>query len=158
MEYSRITDYLFIGKTPQTDDYEELDQLGIGLVINMRIERSPYPNPAYPEIRLLWVPTIDSPIFPIPISSLIKGANASAEMLALGKSVYVHCAAGVHRGVAMGAAILISQGYRAEEAIRFIKERRNQADPDAWYIRRRIEKFEKVWRDRRGGKLWANPP
>lgn len=148
MEYSQITDKLFIGNTPQTGDYEALSRLGMGLVINMRIERRPYPNSAYPQIRFLWIPTIDYPLFPIPISSLLRGAKAANETFASGKRVYAHCAAGVHRGAAMGAAILISQGYRAKEAIRLIKERRNHADPEVWYIRKRIEKFEKAWKSR----------
>lgn len=148
MEFSQITDTLFIGNTPQTDDYETLDRIGVGLVINMRLEHRPHPNLLFSQIRHLWLPTIDSPLFPIPVSSLIRGVTASLETFALGKKVYVHCASGVHRGVAMGAAILISLGQSAEEAIQVIKEQRERADPGIWYIRRRIEKFEKVWNGR----------
>jgi hypothetical protein len=47
--------------------------------------------------------------------------------------------------VAIGASVLIAQGYRAREAIRLIKARRPVADPDAWHIKRQILKFEKTW-------------
>ncbi len=65
--------------------------------------------------------------------------------IAKGGKVYAHCAAGVHRSVALAAAILIAQGFDLEAAIRLIKDRRASADPDAWYIRRRIKKFAESW-------------
>ncbi len=34
----------------------------------------------------------------------------------------------------------------AEEAMRLVKDRRAAADPDVWYIQRRILKFEQEWR------------
>jgi len=150
VEFSQITENLYVGNTPQTGDYEELERVGVGLVINMRFERRPYPNPSFPQIRHLWLRTFDSPLIPIPISALIKGVRAATDIITLGRSVYAHCAAGAHRGVAMGSAILVSQGISAEEAMYIVKERRHNADPYIWYIRRRIEKFEKVWRGRQG--------
>ena len=38
MDYSRITEDLFIGTTPTIADYEHLRELGVRLVINMRWE------------------------------------------------------------------------------------------------------------------------
>jgi hypothetical protein len=46
----------------------------------------------------------------------------------------------------MGAAILIAQGVDPVEAMELIKEKRPEADPDAWYIRRRIMKFAEIWK------------
>ena len=145
MDCSQITDDLFIGRTPHTQDYDLLRSLGVQLVINMRIERKPYPdnhNPAMPVIRL---PTIDSPLFPIPMRALIKGVKAALPVIEREGKVYVHCQAGVHRAVTMGSAILIAQGYGPEEAMELIKQQRPAADPDAWYIRRRIMKFANLW-------------
>ena len=45
----------------------------------------------------------------------------------------------------MGACILIAQGMPAEQAIELIKQQRPISDPQAWYIRRRIMKFERQW-------------
>jgi hypothetical protein len=45
----------------------------------------------------------------------------------------------------MGAAILIAQGHDPHEAMDLIKAQRWIADPDVFYIRRRILKFAEVW-------------
>jgi protein tyrosine phosphatase (PTP) superfamily phosphohydrolase (DUF442 family) len=145
MEYSQITDQLYIGTTPSMEDYRELRNMGVRLVINMRIERRPYPDPHEPPIERLWLPTFDSPLIPIPIRALQRGANAALETINKGGKVYVHCAAGAHRGVAMGAAVLIARGYSIQEAVSLIKGQRSVADPDAWYIRRRIHRFAETW-------------
>jgi protein-tyrosine phosphatase len=59
--------------------------------------------------------------------------------------VYVHCAGGRHRGVTMGACVLIAQGYDPEAAMKLIRERRKVADPYAFHIRPRIFKFAREW-------------
>jgi protein-tyrosine phosphatase len=65
-----------------------------------------------------------------------------------GGKVFAHCAGGVHRGVTMGACILIAQGYDPHAAMELIKERRPIADPFAFYIRSRIFKFASQWADK----------
>lgn len=145
MDFSRITDALYIGTTPRSDDYPTLLELGICLVINMRIERPPHRNHHNPDLTRMWLPTIDSPFTPIPIFMLRSGATAALEVIQRGEKVYAHCAAGVHRGVAMGAAILIASGYSADQAMQLIADRRPVADPFAWYIRRRILRFAEIW-------------
>jgi len=152
MEFSQITDSLFIGTTPRSDDYEVLRQLGVHLIINMRLERRPHPDRHKSPIPVLWLPTIDSPFFPIPLRLLKKGAIVALETIRQGGKVYVHCAKGIHRGVAMGAAILIALGHPLDEAIQLIVEGRTVADPHIWYIRRRIQLFSKHWNDSGGLK------
>ena len=143
--FSHITDDLFIGTTPLASDYDGLRELGIQLVINMRFSRSPYPDPHEAPIRFLWLRTIDSPIVPIPIFKLITGARAALETILLGGKVYVHCAYGRHRGPAMGSCVLIAQGYRPDEAMRLVMDRRAVADLHVPYIRSRILKFAREW-------------
>ena len=145
MNFSRITDDLFIGTTPLTRDYDGLRQLGIRLIINMRLLHGPHPDEHHTPIQLLWLRTFDSPLFPIPIAKLITGARAALETIQAGGRVYVHCAGGRHRGVAMGACILIAQGYAPDDAIKLISARRAFADPNAYYIRPRIMKFARKW-------------
>lgn len=146
-EFSSITDDLFIGITPLARDYDGLRELGIQLVINMRFIRSPYPDAHETPIRFLWLRTIDSPLFPIPVPKLITGARAALETIRLGGKVYVHCAGGRHRGVTMGSCVLIAQGYEPEEAMKLVVERRPIADPYAFYIRPRILKFAEEWKE-----------
>lgn len=143
--FSNITDDLFIGTTPLAADYDGLRELGIRLIINMRLMHGPFPDSHHMPIELLWLRTIDSPFFPIPISKLVRGARAALETIQAGGKVYVHCAGGRHRGVAMGACVLIAQGYPPEDAIRLISERRSYADPNAYYIRPRILEFARQW-------------
>ena len=146
MDYSHITDHLFIGTTPSATDYDHLRGLGVRLVINMRWEYRPRPDPYDPPLGFLWLPTFDSPLLPIPVHKLIRGAQAALETIRDGGRVYAHCAGGRHRGVAMGAAILIAQGHDPHEAMRLIAERRSFADPFAFYIRSRILKFAREWK------------
>jgi len=105
----------------------------------------PYPDDHPEPIKLLWLRTFDSPFFPIPISKLMIGAKAALETIEAGGKVYVHCAGGRHRGVAMGACILIAQGYEQEAAMKLISERRLFADPNVYYIRERIIEFAHQW-------------
>lgn len=151
MDFSEITDSLLIGTTPRTHDYPLLRELQVSLVINMRVERWPYPDLHEKPLRVLWLPTIDYPLFPIPIRALRRGVQAALKAVNAGGKVYVHCAKGVHRSVAMGAAVLIAQGQSPQDAMSLILERRQVADPHAWYIRRRILLFDKSWKKTNGG-------
>jgi hypothetical protein len=150
MNFSQITDDLFIGTTPSVKDYDQLRDLGVRLVINMRFTYGPRPDPHVPPLLLLWLRTIDSPFIPLPIPKLIIGARAGLEMIRMGGKVYVHCAYGRHRGVAMGSCVLIAQGYDPETAMKLIAERRTVADPYAYYIRPRILRFAREWNGENG--------
>lgn len=153
MNFSQITDDLFIGTTPSVSEYDQLRELGVRLVINMRFSQPPKTDPhpfdgaqgKHPRIKTLWLQSIDSPFFPLSIPKLVFGAQAALATIRDGGKVYAHCAYGRHRGPAMGACILIAQGYDPHAAMQLIKERRAFADPFAWYIRPRILKFAKEW-------------
>jgi protein tyrosine phosphatase (PTP) superfamily phosphohydrolase (DUF442 family) len=145
MNYSRITDNLYIGTTPKGEDYSTLHELGVSLVINMRIGTPPRHDTHIPPMRSLWLPVIDSPIFPIPIRALQKGVLEALKVIEAGGVVFTHCSKGRHRGAAMGACILIAQGMPPEQAMELIKQQRPISDPQIWYIKQRIMKFAKAW-------------
>ena len=145
MNFSQITDHLFIGDTPSRKDYDLLRDLGVRLVINMRLEKRPARDQHQPPLKFLWLPTIDSPGLVIPVGFLRRGVHAALETFQEGGKVYAHCQRGRHRGVAMGAAILIALGYDPDEAIELIKVQRPIADPDMFYIRSRIFRFAHTW-------------
>jgi protein-tyrosine phosphatase len=115
--------------------------LGVRLVINMRFDRRPFEDQHMPPLDFLWLRTFDSPLLPIPIRALMRGALAALETIREGGKVYTHCLHGRHRGVAMGAAVLVALGYSPEDAMRLIKFHRPIADPDVFYIRNRILRF-----------------
>lgn len=136
---------MFIGDTPHMDDYDCLRDLGVRLVINMRFEKRPASDRHHPPLHFLWLPTVDSPGLVIPIRFLMRGVCAALETIRSGGKVYAHCARGRHRGVAMGAAILIALGYDPDQAMQLIKLRRPNADPDLFYIRSRILRFARQY-------------
>ena len=143
-DISQITDYLYISAWPKGEHAAEIRALGVRLILSMHWRR-PVKTVGHPPVRLLWLPTVDTPLTPMPIFLLRRGVEAALPVVRQGERVLVHCKAGVHRSVAMACCVLIGAGYTAEEAMRLVKERRAVADPDAWYIRRRILKFEQEW-------------
>jgi protein-tyrosine phosphatase len=145
MDFSHITENLLIGTTPAPHDYEQLRELSVKLVINMRVEQGPFPDPHDPPLDFLWLRTFDTMFVPIPIGALIRGTQAALKVIESGSRVYVHCAAGRHRSVALGAAILIAQGHAPQPAMQLIKSKRSFADPEIFYIRWRILKFAAEW-------------
>lgn len=147
MDISQITNDLFIGTTPLSEDYSSLHELGITLVINMRIGQKPHPILAGEPINFLWLKTFDNPILPIPMRKLITGVHTAMDAITKGGKILSHCAKGRHRSVAMGAAILIAQGYSAQGAMDLIKLKRPISDPSIFYIRSRIFQFEKLWKE-----------
>lgn len=146
--FSEITDYLYIGVQPAQGHYDQLRALGVRLIINLRFNSRPASDPHEEPIETLWLPAFDSPLLPIPISYLLRGAERSREVILSGGKVYVHCTYGIHRSVAMGACILIAMGYPVTAAMDLIKERRSVADPYAIYIHARIKKFAAEWQRR----------
>ena len=98
--------------------------------------------------RMLWLKTFDSILMPIPMSILLRGAHTALATIKDGGSVLVYCAKGRHRSVAMAAAILISVGYTAHQAMGLIRTHRQAADPGAWHIQQRIKLFEKCLRNK----------
>ncbi len=111
----------------------------------MRVEFRPRKDVHESPLKLLWLPTFDSPLIPISIKYLHRGAKAALETIRHGGKVYAHCAGGVHRGVAMGACILVAQGLSPLAAMELVKQKRPLADPFAFYIRPRILKFANQW-------------
>ena len=149
MDISPITNDLYVGAQPEATHAEELAALNIGLIINMRAELRPHPVYGAPPFSSLWLRTYDLFLTPIRMATLDQGVQAALAVIGKGQRVLVHCQRGRHRSVAMAAAILIAQGYTARDAMRLIAEKRPVADPQAWHIRRQIEKFERHWQKRK---------
>ena len=97
---------------------------------------------------LLWLPNFDAPYLPISYKMLEVGVLRALPVLESGKSVMVYCREGRHRSVAMACCVLVGLGYTADDAMVLVKERREAADPDIWYIQERIRKFEQRWGER----------
>jgi hypothetical protein len=144
-DVSAITDYLYISAWPRGNHAEEIRALNVRLILSMHWIK-PSSLLGHPPVQLLWLPTIDNPLAPMPIATLQRGVEAALPVIADGYRVLVHCRAGVHRSVAMACCVLIGAGMTADEAMQLVKQQRSVADPDVWYIQRRIYKFEQQWR------------
>jgi protein tyrosine phosphatase (PTP) superfamily phosphohydrolase (DUF442 family) len=147
MDVSRITDYLYISSQLDPADAARIHALNVGLIISM-IRRPPPPIYTYPPFRIIVLKTNDSPLFPIPLDKLMVGAEAALAVIQDGNPVLVYCQKGRHRSVAMASAILIAMGHTADEAMKLIRQMRHRADPQRWYIRKRIRLFELEWKRR----------
>ena len=144
MSVTPITDYLAIAAWPTAANISAMRKLGVRLIISMT-NRVPPPELDEPPFRLLHLPANDSPFRPIPLALLCTGVAAALPVIGEGQAVAVHCSRGRHRSVAMACSILIGLGYSAEAAMLIVKQKRAQADPYIWYIRRRILHFGEQW-------------
>lgn len=148
-DVSQITDSVFLSSLPKHEHADHIWELGVRLVVSMPLYRPPRVF-CRPPFAFVHCPTVDSPLIPIPLFMLRRGVEAALPVIERGESVLIHCKAGVHRSVAMTTCILIASGYSAEDAMKFVKERRPVADPYAPYIMARIQAFERDWHKRRG--------
>ena len=148
-DVSPITDYLYISAWPRGDHADDIRALNVRLILSMHWIK-PSKTLGNPPVTLLWLPTIDNPLAPMPMAIFQRGVEAALPVISDGYRVLVHCRAGVHRSVAMACCVLIGMGQTPDEAMQLVKQRRAVADPDIWYIQRRIYKFEQFWRNRVG--------
>lgn len=144
MDISQITPRLYISSWPKPGESVNLWGHGIRLVISMTT-REPLSEFCSEPLDWIHIPTIDSPLTPIPLAALRRGVLAAIPVLADGHCVLCHCREGRHRGVAMTCSILIAQGCSSARAVELVKERRAVADPGAFWIAPRIRKFERAW-------------
>jgi protein tyrosine phosphatase (PTP) superfamily phosphohydrolase (DUF442 family) len=147
LDFSQITDQLYIGVTPKKNEYPFLRDLGIRLIINMRAETVLRKPPETEEITEIRVPTLDNFLFPIRHTTLVHPVELASEAIENGDKVYVFCRKGRHRSVAMGAAILISQGSSLIDSTRLLEEQRPVADTRAKHIHNAIVEFDNYWND-----------
>lgn len=144
-DVSQITDYLYISAWPRGDHAEEIRAMNVRLILSMHWIM-PSRTLGHPPVRLLWLPTFDNPLLPMPIKSLRRGVEAALPVIEAGHGVLVHCRAGRHRSVAMACCVLVAMGMNADQAMDLASQKRQAADPHARHIEKRIYKFAENWR------------
>lgn len=157
IDVSEITPQLYLAARPRSAHVARVRELEIDLVISM-IWFRPAKGLAEPPFRIVRLPTIDSPLTPIPLWMLRIGVSEALKVLDAGGRVLVYCRAGRHRSVAMASCILIAEGMSADEAMATIVEHRPVADPHARYIEARIRAFERDWLRKQRPKTGPEPP
>lgn len=119
---------------------EELARAGITHIIDMQIEFDDTPIARQFGIEVLWNPT-DDDFESKPASLFERGIEFAQRALKVEQTrIFIHCAAGVHRGPMMALAVLGSMGWNLEEAKNLIAERRPVADFAEVYVLS-VEKF-----------------
>lgn len=118
---THITRQVYVGGQIGLGGWRLMEKWGISALLNLRIEwddrwmgiHAPY---------YLWLPAIDGtpPVY----EQLVRGAMFIQAQVEAGRSIYVHCAAGLGRGPTMVTAYLVAQGLSVGEAIAFIAARR----------------------------------
>jgi hypothetical protein len=141
-DVSAITDQLFIASRPRARHVDHVRALGVDLVLSM-VWFVPPRALTRPPVRVMWLPTFDCTLLPIPLFVLRRGVSAAGPIMDAGGRVLVYCRAGRHRSVAMASCILIAEGMTADEAMDHIVAHRPIADPRAPHIERRIRAFER---------------
>lgn len=146
-DISQVAESVFISAWPESQHVDEILALNIRLVLSMHWMR-PSRALGRPPLRLLWLPTFDSPLAPMPMAFLHRGVEAALPVIQEGYGVLAHCGYGIHRSVAMTCCVLIGTGLRADEAMELVKTQRPVADPYARHIQARIRKFEREWQEK----------
>ena len=145
LDYSRVTDSLYVGPQHRKNGVSALLQAGITHIVNMRSEFDDAAHgltldDGYSD-NYCYLPTVDDE--PISAAHIATGIQFIHGAIEGGGKVYIHCSAGVGRAPSMAAAYLISKGYGAEDAFALIRKARPFIRPTPKQIRS-LRQFESV--------------
>ncbi len=121
-----ITPQLVVGGFIDHDDWRQLAAQGVNVVVSLQAER--HDEDAFRDILpvgYLRLPTTDH--MPPSLAQLRMGAAFIDESIKAGKTVLVHCHAGIGRSTLLCASYLIYAGMDVMEAWHTVKERRTIA-------------------------------
>jgi protein-tyrosine phosphatase len=135
MDISWLTDRIAVGGGIwNAETMAQVAGAGITHIIDMQIEFDDTPLAEKHDVEVLWNATDDDFLLK-PAELFESGVQfALAAMEAEGK-VLIHCAAGVHRGPMMAAALLGTMGWTLDDAMRLIEARRPAADFPEVYVK-----------------------
>lgn len=112
----------------------ELAGLGFTHLVNVQAEHDNRGLAAAAGLGALWNPTEDD-LTAKPPAFFERSARFAVAALAQKQArVYVHCAAGVHRGPITTAAILCALGHDVDTALQIVAERRDVANFPEVYV------------------------
>lgn len=124
---AEIVPGLWVGSAPSAAQAATLVERGIDAVVDLRAEEDAQPVTwpagvivASAELRDHGTPTV---------AQLCGAAAMVRTLMGNGRTVLVHCHAGVERAPTVACGVLVLQGWRLEEAYSRVSERRAQALP-----------------------------
>ena len=118
---------LWIGSAPSSFQVAALVSAGIDAVVDLRAEDD--------AVRRAWPDCVAVAIVPLvdhgtpPLDALRAAATAVSDLMGAGRTVLVHCHAGIERAPTVACAALVLQGWSLEDAYRRVTERRSMAAP-----------------------------
>jgi hypothetical protein len=147
LDYSEITEQIYIGAWPTKYHRETIISLGITLVIATIIERVDK-ELGQPPLTLVHTRANDlGPRLIFPTGQILKGVEPAVAAIQNGEKVMVFCKSGVHRSATMSACILVGLGHPADEAIEIVEKGRSHVEIKETH-RQTIYNFEKTWQER----------
>jgi protein-tyrosine phosphatase len=141
MDITWLTDRIAVGGGIWTaENMAKVARAGVTHIIDMQIEFDDTPLGEPHGIAVLWNPT-DDDFERKPGTLFQRGVEfAQAALDDPQAKLFVHCAAGVHRGPMMALAILGSMGWAVADAMELIENRRPVVDFADVYVRS-VEEF-----------------
>ncbi len=142
LEYSKITNYIYIGTNMCNNKtcsmhFGKLKKLNIKADIDLESERNEDPHgvEAY-----LWLPTKDN-TSPSPVQLSI-GVKYIDDFVKAKKRIYVHCKLGHGRSPMLVIAYFIHKGMKMKESLAFVKKKRPEIHLNKLQLNA-LKKFEK---------------
>jgi protein-tyrosine phosphatase len=141
MDITWLTDRIAVGGGIwSAENMAKVAKEGITHIIDMQIEFDDTALAKDHGIEVLWNPT-DDDFKPKPAGLFRRGVEFATRALdENGSKLFIHCAAGVHRGPMMALAVLASMGWDLGEARELIEGRRPAADLAPAYVES-VERF-----------------
>ena len=146
LDYSQITENLYIGAWPTKHHREKIISLGVTLIIATILERTDK-ELNQPPLTLVHTRATDLGHRLIyPTGQILKGVEPAVSAIQNGDKVMVFCKAGKHRSATMTSCILVGLGHSADEAIKIVEAGRSEAEIKETH-RKTIQKFERHWKE-----------
>lgn len=121
LEFNQITEYIYIGTNACCQTHFDGQLLGLGIAADISLEDEKLDSPFGIKF-FLWLPVKNHTA---PSRAQLKVGAAFLEILVkMKKKIYVHCQNGHGRAPTLVAAYLIKNGKSVDEAIGFIKTKR----------------------------------
>ncbi len=141
MDMTWITDRIAVGGGIWTDEnMQRVVRAGVTHIIDMQVEFDDTEIAEPYGLAVLWLP-VDDDFKPKPAEMFYRAAEFAHQALDQdGTKIYVHCAAGVHRGPMVALSLLCVLGWSLEDAVEIIEERRPVVDFAEVYVHS-VERF-----------------
>jgi protein tyrosine phosphatase (PTP) superfamily phosphohydrolase (DUF442 family) len=143
LNYSDVTAQLAVGGSFRAGQIRQLRERGITAVVDCRQEaEDDQVALARAGMAFLHLPAPDG--YALRYDQLREGVVWVLDQLQAGGRAYLHCKHGVGRGPLMACAVLVAQGYSAQDALGLVRTHRWQAMPNDRQLAALLA-FERQW-------------